>query len=76
MDTRDKQLIRMELVKCRDEGCDVATIESRVREALADDATDDAVFVGLYDALDALAPEPSFPSEPQRRTASPRSPQR
>ena len=63
METLEKQLIRMELVQRREEGCDVAAIESRVREALADDATDDAVFVDLYNALDALTPEPSFPYE-------------
>ena len=63
MDGLEKQLIRAELVQRREEGCDVAAIESRVQEALADDATDNAVFVDLYDALDALAPAASFPYE-------------
>ena len=63
MDSLEKQFIRAELVQRREEGCDVAAIESRVQEALADDATDAAVFVDLYDALDALAPEASFPFE-------------
>ena len=59
----EKQFIRMELVQRREEGCDVAAIESRVQEALADDGTDDAVFVELYDALDALEPAAGFPYE-------------
>ncbi|MYD98294.1 MAG: ADP-ribosylglycohydrolase family protein [Gammaproteobacteria bacterium] len=63
VDSLEKQLIRMELVQRREEGCDVTAIESRVQEALADDATDDAVFVELYDALDALAPATTFPYE-------------
>lgn len=63
MDSLEKQLIRMELVQRREEGCDVAAIEPRVQQALADDATDDAVFVELYDALDALEPAATFPYE-------------
>ena len=63
MDSLEKQLIRAELVQRREEGCDVAAIESRVQQALADDTTDDAVFAELYDALDALEPEASFPYE-------------
>ena len=59
----ERQLIRLELVQRREEGCDVAAFEPRVEKALADEATDDAVFVELYDELDALEPEPSFPYE-------------
>ena len=32
-------------------------------QALADEMTDDSVFVELYNALDALEPDPSFPYE-------------
>ena len=59
----ERQLIRLELVQRREEGCDVAAFEPRVEKALAGEATDDSVFVELYDELDALEPEPSFPYE-------------
>ena len=38
-------------------------LRARVEKALAGEATDDSVFVELYDELDALEPEPSFPYE-------------
>ena len=63
MDSFERQCIAVELVQLREEGCDVAPFEPRVNEALADEATDDAVLVELYDALEALSPEPSFPFE-------------
>ena len=59
----ERQLIRIELVQRREEGCDVAALEPRVEKALADETTDDAVFVDLYNELDALEPDPSFPYE-------------
>ena len=55
----ERQCIEAEVVQRREEGCDVAALESRVEEALQDESADDAVFVELYDALDAL--EPSLP---------------
>ena len=63
MESFERQCIAAELVQLREEGCDVAAFEPRVEEALEDEATDDAVFVELYDALEALSPEPSFPFE-------------
>ena len=59
----ERQIIRIELVQRREEGCDVAAFEPRVEQALADEMTDDSVFVELYNALDALEPDPSFPYE-------------
>ena len=59
----ERQLIRLELVQRREEGCDVAAFEPRVEQALADEMTDDSVFVELYNALDALESDPSFPYE-------------
>ena len=38
-------------------------LRARVEKALAGEATDDSVFVELYDELDALEPESSFPYE-------------
>ena len=63
MKSLEKRLIRLEMRQRREEGCDIAGVEPRVQEALADNATDDTMFVDLYDALDALEPEPSFPYE-------------
>ena len=45
----------------REEGCDVSALEGPVQAALADEDTDDAVLRKLYDELDALQPEASFP---------------
>ena len=63
MESFERQCIAAELVQLREEGCDVAAFEPRVNEALADESTDDAVLTELYDALEALSPEPSFPYE-------------
>ncbi|MDE0054488.1 MAG: ADP-ribosylglycohydrolase family protein [Gammaproteobacteria bacterium] len=63
MASLERQLLRLELVQRREEGCDVAALEPRVERALADETTDDSVFVALYDELDALEPDPSFPYE-------------
>ena len=63
MENFERQCIAAELVQLREEGCDVAAFEPRVKEALEDEATDDAILVELYDALEALSPEPSFPYE-------------
>ena len=57
----ERQLIRMELTQRREEGCDVSHIEPRVAAALADDSAEAARFESLYDELDALQPEASFP---------------
>lgn len=61
MDSLERQLIRAELVQRREEGCDVAALEPRVEQAFADEEKDPAVFTALYDELDALGPDPSFP---------------
>ena len=63
MDTLEKQLIRMELVQRREEGCDVSGLEPRIEAALADESTIGTVFEGLYNELDALQPAASFPFE-------------
>ncbi|MDE0453289.1 MAG: ADP-ribosylglycohydrolase family protein [Gammaproteobacteria bacterium] len=63
MASLERQLLRLELVQRREEGCDVAALEPRVEQALADETTDDSVFLALYDELDALEPDPSFPYE-------------
>ena len=63
MASLERQLLRLELVQRREEGCDVAALEPRVERALADESADDSVFVALYDELDALEPDPSFPYE-------------
>ena len=63
MASLERQLIRLELVQRREEGCDVSAFEPRVEQALADEATDDSVFVALYNELDVLEPDPSFPYE-------------
>ena len=61
MDSLERQMVRAELAQRREEGCDVAALEPRVEQAFADEETDAAVFVALYDELDALEPDPSFP---------------
>ena len=61
MASLERQLIRMELAQRREEGCDVASLESRIQEALANEAADADVFVELYDRLAALEPAASFP---------------
>ena len=61
MDSLERLLIRTELTQRREEGCDVSGLAPRVEDALADDATDEAVFQSLYDELDALEPDASFP---------------
>ena len=63
MDSFERQCIAAELVQLREEGCDVTAFEQRVEEALSDESTDDAVLVELYDALEALSPDASFPYE-------------
>ena len=63
MDSLERLLIRTELTQRREEGCDVSGLAPRVEDALADDATDEAVFQSLYDELDALEPDASFPYE-------------
>ena len=63
MASLERMLIKGELTQRREEGCDVSGIEPRVTAALVDDAADDARFEALYDELDALRPEPSFPYE-------------
>ncbi len=63
MPSIERQLIRAELTQRREEGCDVAEIEPRIETAVADDDTEDEVFVRLYDELDALEPDASFPYE-------------
>lgn len=63
MDSVERQMIRAELVQRREEGCDVSALEPRVEQAFADEETDAAVFMALYDQLTALEPEPSFPYE-------------
>ena len=59
----ERQLIRPELTQRREEGCDVSQIEGKVLAAIEDESTADEVFVALYDELDALEPESSFPFE-------------
>ena len=63
MDTIERQLIQLELAQRREEGCDVAALQARVEKALDDEPRESAVFVDLYDELDALEPAPSFPYE-------------
>ena len=57
----ERQLIRGELTQRREEGCDISRIEPRVRAALEAEHDDNAVFETLYNELDALAPDASFP---------------
>lgn len=59
----ERQLIQPELVQRREEGCDVAQIESRVLAAIEDESTEDHVFLKLYDELIAIEPDSSFPYE-------------
>ena len=63
MDTIERQLIQSELVQRREEGCDVTALEARVEKALDEEPRDSAIFADLYDELEALEPEPSFPYE-------------
>ena len=71
LDTLEKQLIRMELVQRRGEGCDVSDLELRIQAALADESTAGTVFEGLYNELDAMQPAASFPfQEPSAMPAS------
>lgn len=56
----ERQIIQMELLQRREEGCNVAGLDKRIDEALADAAVDDAVFKTLYDELDELEPAPGF----------------
>ena len=63
MASLERQLLRLELVQRREEGCNVAAFEPRVEQALADESADDSVFVDLYDELVALEPDPSFAYE-------------
>ncbi len=63
MENLERQLIGMELVQRREEGCDVSALEPRVQAALADEAAADGAFVDLYDELMALQPAASFPYE-------------
>ena len=59
----ERQLIKLELIQRREEGCDIAEIEPRVLAAIEDESTDDDDFVDLYDELDALSPVASFAYE-------------
>ena len=61
MQSLERTLIRVELTQRREEGCDIAEIEPKVAAALAEDASDQAVFAPLYDELDALPVAASFP---------------
>lgn len=63
MPALERQLIKLELVQRREEGCDVSQIEPRIQAALDNDDAEDADFVGLYDELIALEPDSSFPYE-------------
>lgn len=63
MAVAERQLIRLELVQRREEGCDISQIEPRVLAALDEESTQDRVFVELYDELIAIDPNPSFPYE-------------
>jgi hypothetical protein len=71
MVTLDRQMIQMELRQRREEGCNVAGLDKRIDDALADDDTvDDAVFKALYDELDGLEPASDFPyQEPSELAA-------
>ena len=59
----ERQLLGMELVQRREEGCDVSQLEPKVLAANEDESAQDRVFVDLYDELIALSPDPSFPYE-------------
>ena len=70
MHSLERLIIRTEVIQRREEGCDVADIQPRVEVALADEASDDAIFEALYDELDALEPDPVFPyTEPSELEA-------
>ena len=61
LENLERSIIATELVQRREEGCDVTDFEARVEAAVADEDTPDAVFAALYDELDQLVPEASFP---------------
>lgn len=61
MDNLERSIIATELVQRREEGCDVKDFDARVEAAVADEDTPDAVFAALYDELDQLVPQASFP---------------
>ena len=63
MGKAERQFIRLELTQRKEEGCDVSGIQPRVDAAFEQDGVDLSVFVDLYDELDSLAPDPSFPYE-------------
>ncbi len=61
MRSLERQMIHMELLQRREEGCNVAGLDKRIDDALADDSNvDDAAFTALYDELDGLEPASDF----------------
>ena len=64
MGNKQRSIIRQELTQRREEGCDIRSIEGRIRAALEDpDGTKDSEYEALYDGLDSLEPVSSFPYE-------------
>lgn len=63
MENLERSIIATEVVQRREEGCDVSNIEPRVEAELADEGTPADVFATLYDELDGLEPDPTFPYE-------------
>lgn len=61
MSILEKSIIRLELVQRREEGCDTQAIQGRIQAALDRDVTEASELEALYDELDRLEPENTFP---------------
>jgi ADP-ribosylglycohydrolase len=66
-----RSIIRQELEQRREEGCDTTAIDDRIRAALEDaGGTEDAEYEALYESLERLEPDATFPyDEPSSLSA-------